>query len=83
MVQVSGEILINFEICCTLNTISFNGKKLKVVSGKFQTQHINCKYKTEEIGLLQGIKGAMVLEIEEAFQQKMVEWKEDGSPKRK
>ena len=33
-VQVSGEILINFKIYCTLNTISFNRRKLKVILGE-------------------------------------------------
>ena len=83
LVQDSGEILMNFKICCTLNTIGFNRKKLKVVLGEFQTQYINCKYGTKEIGLLQSMEGAMVSEIKEAFQQKMVKWKKDGSPKGK
>ena len=67
LVQVGGEILVNFKICCTLNTIGFDGKKLKVVLGELQTQYVNCKYRTKEIGLLQGIEGAMASEIEEAF----------------
>ena len=58
-------------------------KKLKVVSGELCTHHLNYKYGTEEIELLQGIEGAMASEIEEAFQQKMVKWKDDGSPKGK
>jgi hypothetical protein len=82
-VQVGGEILVNFEIRRTSNTIGFDGKKLKVVSGELQTRHLNCKYGTEEIELLQGMEGAMASEIEEAFQQKMLEWKEDGSPEGK
>ena len=83
LVQVSREILMNFEICCTLNTISFDRKKLKVVSGKLQTHHLNCKYGTEEIELLQDIESAMASEIEETYQQKMLKWKEDGSLKGK
>ena len=83
LVQVSKEILINFKICYTLDTVGFDKKKLKVVLGKLETHHINCKYGTEEVKLLQGIKGAMVLEIKEVFQQKMLKWKEDGSFKGK
>ena len=83
LVWVGREILINFKIYHTLNTIGFDGKKLKVVLGKLETYYINYKYGTKEIKLLQGIEGAMVLEIEEAFQQKMLKWKEDGSPKGK
>ena len=82
-VQVGREILINFKIYHTLDTVGFNKKKLKVVLGKLETHHINYKYGTEEVKLLQGIKGAIVLEIEEAFQQKMLKQKEDGSPKGK
>ena len=82
-VQVNREILVNFKICCTSNTISFNRKKLKVVLGELKTHYINYKYKTEEIELLQGIKGAIVLEMEKAFQQKMLKWKENSSPKGK
>ena len=78
LVQVSREILINFKICRTLNTVSFNGKKLKVVLGKFKTHYINCKYGTKEVKLLQGIKSVIALEIEKAFQQKMLKQKEDG-----
>ena len=83
LVWVGGEILVNFKICRTLNIISFNRKKLKVVLGKLKTYHINCKYKTKEIKLLQGIKGVIVSKIEKAFQQKMLKWKEDGSLKGK
>ena len=68
LVWVGREILINFKICRTLNTISFNRKKLKVVLGKLQTHHLNYKYGTEEIELLQGMEGAMALEIEEVYQ---------------
>ena len=71
-VQVSREILINFEICHTSNTIGFNRKKLKAISGELKTYHIKYKYGTEEIKLLQGIEGIMALEIEETFQQKML-----------
>ena len=58
---------MNFKICYTLNTISFNRKKLKVVLGEFETHYINYKYRTKEIELLQGIKGAIVSEIKEAY----------------
>ena len=82
-VRVSREILINFKICHTLNTIGFNGKKLKVILGELYTYYLNYKYRTKEIKLLQGIEGAIVSEIEEAFQQKMVKWKDNSSPKGK
>ena len=82
-VWVSEEILMNFKICYTLNTINFNRKKLKVVLGELETHYINYKYGTEEIELLQSIEGTMALEIEEVYQQKMLKWKEDGSPQRK
>ena len=82
-VQVSREILINFKIRHTLNTIGFNRKKLKVILGELRIYYLNYKYRTKEIKLLQGIEGAMALEIEEAFLQKMVKQKEDGSPKGK
>ena len=42
-------------------------KKLKVVLGKFKTHHINCKYKTKEVKLLQGIEGIIALKIKKAF----------------
>ena len=83
LVQVSREILVNFQIRHTLNTIGFNGKKLKVVLGKLYTYHLNCKYRIKEIKLLQGIEGAIASEIEVAFQQKIVKQKENGSPKGK
>ena len=67
LVQVSKEILINFKIYYTLNTISFNRRKLKVILGELQIHYINCKYGTEEVGLLEDIKSIIVLEIEEAF----------------
>ena len=50
-IQVSKKILINFKICRTLNTVGFNKKKLKVVLGKLETHHINCKYGTKEVKL--------------------------------
>jgi len=34
LVKVARQILINFKIYYNLNTISFNGKKLKVISGE-------------------------------------------------
>ena len=67
MVWVGRKILINFEICCTSNTIGFNGKKLKVILGELQTRHLNYKYRTKEIKLLQGIEGVMASEIEEVY----------------
>ena len=82
-VQVSGEIFINFKICYTLNTISFNRKKLKIILGELETHYINYKYGTKEIELLQSMKGIIVLKIKEVYQQKMLEWKEDGSPQGK
>ena len=82
-VRVSGEILINFKICHTSNTISFNRKKLKVVLGELETRYINYKYRTKEIELLQGIKSAIASEIKKVYQQKMLKWKKNGSPKGK
>jgi len=35
LVKIAGQILINFKIYRNLNIISFNNKKLKVISGKF------------------------------------------------
>ena len=58
---------MNFKICRTSNTISFNRKKLKVVLGELKTYYINYKYGTKEIKLLQGMKGTIVLKIEEAY----------------
>ena len=66
-----------------MNTISFNRKKLKIVLGELKTRYINYKYRTKEIELLQGIKSAIALEIEEIYQQKILKWKEDGSSKGK
>jgi hypothetical protein len=43
---------MNFKIYYTLNTISFNKKKLKVVLGKLKIHYIKYKYGTEEIKLL-------------------------------
>ena len=83
LVQVSGEIFINFKIYYTLDTISFNRKKLKVISGELEIHYIKYKYRTKEIELLQGIEGAMVLEIKEVYQQKIFKQKKDGSFKGK
>jgi hypothetical protein len=83
LVWVSGEILINFEICCTLNTIGFDKKKLKVVLGELEIHYIKYKYRIKEIELLQGMENAIVLEIEKIYQQKILKWKEDGFPKGK
>ena len=72
LVQVSREILINFKIYYTLNTISFNKKKLKVILGKLEIHYIKYKYRTKKIKLLQGMEGAIALEIKEVYQQKML-----------
>ena len=62
-----SEILINFKICHTLNTISFNRRKLKVILSELQIHYINCKYGTEEVKLLKDMEGVIVLKIEEVF----------------
>ena len=80
LVKVSGLIFVNFFIYCNLDTVGFNGQKLKIVPGRLQIQHIKCNYKTKELKFLHSIKSAIVSEIEEAFQQKMLKWREDGSP---
>ena len=80
LVKISGLIFIKFLIHHNLNTVGFNGQKLKVVPDKLQIQYIKCNYKTKKLKFLHSIKGAIVSEIKEAFQQKMLKWKEDGFP---
>ena len=63
---------MNFEIYYTLDTIGFNRKKLKVVSGELEIHYIKYKYGTKEIELLQGMEGTIVLKIKKAYQQKML-----------
>jgi hypothetical protein len=43
---------MNFKICYTLDTISFNKKKLRVILGKLKIHYIKYKYGTKEIKLL-------------------------------